>query len=362
MKPHQIVHPDFILNGLDYGYTELKSFLVDLQSAGAAHEVAMASFMLDWFSDSATIQLQTSGSTGKAKKMSLSKSSMIQSAKTTGKALDLPAGTEALMCLSADYIAGKMMLVRALTLGWHLHVVAPSNDALIQYDSHYDFAALVPYQVLTQLNALDKVGKILIGGGPISKPLEEVLQPLKVKAYASYGMTETVSHIALRAINGENKSMVFKAVDGVNFALDKRECLIIHAPGLVNEPLTTNDMVTLHNSNSFTWLGRYDNIINSGGLKINPESIEHALSGKITAPYFIAAEDDALLGQRLVLVLESPLKDSGRTGVSQSIFDHLPKYSVPKKIYTVSRFLYTETGKIRRKEVMELLRKYRETK
>lgn len=359
MKTHQIVHPEFRLNGLDYGLEELKDFLPDLQEAGAPHEAAMADFLLDWFSDSNSIKLKTSGSTGKPKKLVLSKSSMIHSAKTTGEALELAAGTEALLCLSPEYIAGKMMLVRALVLGWHLHVVAPSNDALVEYDSEYDFAALVPYQVLTQLNALNKVGKILIGGGPVSKSLEALLQPLKVKAYASYGMTETVSHVALRLINGPEKSYAFKAVSGVSFSTDSRDCLVIHAPEITPEPLVTNDMVTLEDQQTFTWLGRFDNIINSGGVKINPETVEHALSGKISAPYFIASEPDDLLGQRIILVVESPPKKPASTGITQDIFQDLPKYSHPKKIYGVSRFLYTETGKIRRKEVLKLLKKYR---
>lgn len=359
MLPHQFVHPKFKLNGLAYSFTELGDFLEALKKEGAAHEIAMANFAMEWMSDSKKISVATSGSTGTPKTISLEKRAMIHSAKCTGQALDLPAGTEALLCLSPEYIAGKMMLVRALTLGWHLHVVAPSNNALKEYDSHYDFAALVPYQVASQLEALTKVKKILIGGGPIPQSLEAALQGVAVKAYASYGMTETVSHIALRTINGPDKSETFNALKNVTFSLDDRECLIIHAPDLLEKPLTTNDMVRLENDTEFAWLGRWDNVVNSGGVKIHPEQIEQALSSKLKTPFFVAAEADELLGQRLVLVLERSDQSSTNIGINHGLFDALPKYSKPKKIYSISKFLYTETGKIKRNQVMELLRNYK---
>lgn len=353
------VHPDFKLNGLAYtSPKELLGFADQLLEHGAVHEVSLAEFLHDWFSANDDLVVSTSGSTGDPKPICLSKIAMTHSAKTTGEALELEPRTEALLCLSCDYIAGKMMVVRALTLGWHLHVVAPSLEALTEYDSSYDFVAMIPAQAMHSLPAMDKVKILLIGGGAVSPKLEAALQNAETQAYVSYGMTETISHIALRRINGSKASSSYTAVAGVSFSKDDRDCLVVNAPALSEQPLITNDLVKLISQTQFEWLGRADNVINSGGVKVYPEALEAQLSDTINAPFFIASEPDDVLGERVILVVESPTRDGHATGIHKGLFNDLPKYAKPKKIYGISRFLYTETGKIRRTEILSLLQDY----
>lgn len=352
-----ILHPSFQLNGLDISSAEeLLNFTDDLLHQGAPYEISVARFIEQWLDFSDSVNVITSGSTGTPKELNLAKSAMIESAKATGAYFKLGPGTKALLCLSADYIAGKMMLVRAMTLGWDLHVVAPEADALTEYDNDYDFVAMVPYQVHHSLSALGKVKKLIVGGGPVSKTLETALQESPVEAFATYGMTETITHIAVRRINGFAKSTQFTALPNVNLSLDERSCLVIDVPYLTSDPIVTNDIVDLQSATSFTWIGRYDHIINSGGVKMNPEEIEAKLTA-IDFPFIIASEKDPALGERVILVLENvkgePIPNY------KSAFDQLEKYERPKKMYTLSKFPYTETGKIKRGDVLKVLQKYK---
>ncbi|MEL6812272.1 MAG: AMP-binding protein [Bacteroidota bacterium] len=359
MKPTSpTIHPKFKLNGLPYSNAEeLLNFVDELKQQGAPYEVSMASFLEDWLNFEDRVTVRTSGSTGDPKKITLLKQHMIHSALATGAYFKVGEGTRALLCLSSDYIAGKMMLVRAMVLGWDLHVVAPEKDALVEYDNAYDFVAMVPYQVHHSLNALDKVKKLIVGGGAISKELEDRLQDKKTEVFATYGMTETITHVAVRRINGFARSDTFTALSDVKFSKDDRGCLVIHAPKVSHQEVVTNDLVELHSSLSFTWLGRFDNVINSAGVKMIPEEIEAKLSSYIEIPFMIGAEDDPQLGQRVILVLEYPSKKP-QPDYTQ-VLSALSAYERPKKIYTLSQFPYTETGKIKRADVLQLLRKYR---
>ena len=280
---------------------------------------------------------------------------MINSAKATGVFFKLAEKTTALLCLPANYIAGKMMLVRAMVLGWDLHIVAPEKDALTQYDNDYDFVAMVPYQVQHSLNALNKVHKLIIGGGSISSELNEKLQEVDTEVFATYGMTETITHIAVRRINGLAKSTDFTALPNVKFTKDERGCLVIYAPTISDEKIITNDLVKLISPTSFKWLGRFDNVINSGGIKIYPEQIEEKLASFISLPFVIISEEDKELGERIVLVFEN----NGEHDIPNfsKAFKKISKYKRPKKIYTFSKFPFTETGKIKRDEVKILLKK-----
>ena len=362
MKPHQFIHPGFTLNGLSYSIEELVNFVHDLAEIGAEYEVDLSEFLLNWFDESEVITVSTSGSTGEPKSVLLLKQHMIESAKATGSYLDLEVGVSALLCLSTGYIAGKMMVVRALTLGWTLHITAPSKDALVEYDNNYDFVAMVPYQVSNSISALDKVKKILIGGGVVSKQLEAKLQDVSSEIFVSYGMTETCTHVAIQRLNGANKQSFFQALPNIEFSTDSRGCLVIDAPKIAHEQVVTNDLVILQSSHSFTWLGRYDTIINTGGVKINPENVEATLAPYIKSPFFIASESDSILGERIILVVEkinTQIQSQVEVSSYSTMFSELGNYERPKKIYYVSKFIYTETGKIKRNEVLELLKKYK---
>ncbi|MAO07455.1 MAG: O-succinylbenzoic acid--CoA ligase [Alteromonas sp.] len=358
MKPTSpYIHPKFQLNGLSFSNAEeLLNFADGLQQEGDDFEVSMANFLEEWLNFKEYITVQTSGSTGTPKTIQLKKEQMIQSAIATGGYFKVGEGTKALLCLSSDYIAGKMMLVRGMVLGWDLHVVAPEKDALVEYDNPYDFVALVPYQLYHSIEALDKVKKIIIGGGEVSEELEGMLQELPVEAFATYGMTETITHVAARRINGFARSEVYYALPNVKFRTDDRGCLVIQAPKISDVEVVTNDLVELISPISFKWLGRYDFVINSGGVKLNPETIERKLRSKISCPFIIASEEDPALGQKVILVVE----DTSETPSDYAeIFTVLEPYERPKKVYTLSKFPYTETGKIKRSQISEVLRRYR---
>ncbi len=304
-------------------------------------------FLQNWFDSTETVQLKTSGSTGAPKTISLVKTHMKASAKATGAFFSLGEGTKALICLSASYIAGKMMFVRAMELGWHIEVKAANCKPLIESNSTYDFAAMVPLQVQNNFAQLHQIKKVLIGGAPVSPSLYSELQKLETLCYASYGMTETASHIAIKKLNHTEKDTeeVYHALENITLEVDQRSCLRISSPNILSAPIQTNDIIHLKSPSSFEWLGRYDSIINSGGIKIVPEHLERILSKHIQARFFIYGEPDETLGERVVLFIE------GKGPIDTSFFKKLlPNYQIPKQVYYISAFVETPTGKVNRKQ------------
>lgn len=314
-------------------------------------------FLKEWIDDSPYVYARTSGSTGKPKTIRLEKSKMLASAELTNCYFKLTENSKALLCLSAEYIAGKMMLVRAMQAGFDIHVVKPASTPMFSTPVVFDFAAVVPMQmqsILDQPNGrrwLDcHIKSLIIGGGAVAPTLEQRLRSLLVQCYATYGMTETVSHVALRSINGRKASQWYEAMPGIRFSVDERDCLIIHAPHLHDAPLITNDVVTLDSETRFAWLGRFDHVINSGGIKLFPETIERKLSGLIHVRFFLAAQPDDLLGEKCVLVIESSAWDEdAKTRLQEDMKNCLDKYEMPREIIFIPRFKETPTGKIVRK-------------
>lgn len=333
-------------------------------------------FLQEWFSDAETLIVQTSGSTGVPKLISIKKELMQNSAKATGAFFDLGAGTKALCCLSINYIAGKMMVIRALTLGWELDVSEPVSNPLENTFKEYDFCAMVPMQVQASLLNLYLVKKLLIGGGVVSQNLQESLQDLSTECYASYGMTETVSHIAVKKLNSvtersqdvvtssdEKKSLrawslsgvevesrsYYKLLPNISISKDDRDCLVIDAPLLSEEKVVTNDVVSILSDNEFEWLGRVDNVINSGGVKLHPEAIEKELSKIISERFFVAGIPDEILGEKLILLIEGENRAYDFSSLA------LSKYQTPKQTYFVEQFVETETKKIQRKKTLDLI-------
>jgi O-succinylbenzoic acid--CoA ligase len=353
-----MMHASFTLNGLHFdSVEELLGFAKKLETEGEDFEISIGKFIQKWLNSKDSIKVKTSGSTGRSKKVRITKEHMINSAKATGAYFNLGEKTSALLCLSAKYIGGKMMLVRAMVLGWDLHIVSPEKDALTQYDNNYDFVAMVPYQLYHSIHALKKVKKLIVGGGAVSKELEAKVQDIPTQIFATYGMTETLSHIAVRRINGPYKTEIYKALPNVRFSTDGRECLVIQAPTIEDDLIITNDLIDLISPTEFKWLGRYDNVINSGGFKILPEKIEEKLSGFIKLPFIIASEKDEELGERVILILENDAKHLVPN--YSEAFASLEGYERPKKIYTISKFPFTETEKIKRADVLQVLRKYK---
>jgi o-succinylbenzoate---CoA ligase len=341
---YQNVHKRFKLNGFHLDRDELCMSAYSFIKEGEDFEKPVGDFLLDWFDDKSYIEMNTSGSTGTPKLIKVDKQAMVRSALATGDFFDLKPGDKVLHCLPANYVAGKMMLIRGFILGLEIDFVAPSSHPLARIDTEYDFAALVPMQAQYSLDKLKHVRKIIIGGAKITKPLEQKLLKIKTsEIYETYGMTETITHIAARKI-GEDAFTVFP---NVMLSMDEKNCLLIKAPSVSPEIIVTNDFVEMVSENKFIWLGRYDNVVNSGGIKLIPEQIEEKLATRIPRRYFVAGKADPMLGERLVLIVEGE-----EILIEDSIFDVLDKYEKPKEIHFVKHFEETPTGKIIRKETM----------
>lgn len=339
---YNIIHDSFKLNGKSFSLTESNN----------PFEKEITEFIKQWQNENLYITLKTSGSTGKPKAIKMSKQAMINSALATGHYFNLKQGDSALLCLPINYIAGKMMLVRAMVLGLKIDCVNPKLNLSINENKTYKFVAMVPLQLQKNINKLQNIKHLIIGGAKVSQGVVNSIQNLKTKIYETYGMTETVSHIAIKPLNisKHNTQQCFNTIPNVTIALDNRGCLVIDVPSISKEKIITNDIVKLHSKTEFEWLGRYDNVINSGGIKIYPEQIENQLSSKINARFFIASEQNDELGEQVILVVEEK-----EGSVNTTVFNDLETYSKPKKIYYLDAFIETTSGKIQRKKTLELL-------
>lgn len=346
------IHNKFKLNGNNYDHEHLKEVAYSLIKEGEEYEQITGDFLLDWLDDKDYVSVHTSGSTGAPKIIRLSKQAMVNSSIATGNYLKLKPSMTALHCLPNNYIAGKMMLVRAMILGLEIDLVEPTSQPIFDYDKVYNFTAMLPMQLQSTLTYLYNVKIIIVGGSSVSKHLIQLTQSLKSKVYATYGMTETATHIALMPLNIKSKEPYFKTLSKIKVSQDDRGCLVIDAPKISTDKVVTNDLVTLHSDTEFEWLGRIDNVINSGGVKLFPEQIEEKLKGKITDQFYITSEPDTTLGDHLVMIIEND-SDTFDT----KVFNVLDKFEVPKHIYHVPKFLMTSTGKIKRKETLDLVKK-----
>lgn len=338
------VHNYFKLNGYHLNAKDLCRVAYSYIKEGDAYEQSIGEFFLDWFDKKDYIEMTTSGTTGLPKLVRLKKQAMIQSALATGDFFGLEPGNKALLCLPTQFIAGKMMLVRSLILGLELDVVSPSLHPLQFNTTTYDFVAMVPLQVQNSIGGLSKVHKLIIGGAKLDSALEAKLLPLKTEIYETYGMTETITHIAAKRLGDS----VFSILPNVKISQDDRQCLVIHVATISDEPIVTNDLVELVNEQQFKFLGRIDNVINSGGVKLIPEQIEAKLTGKIANRFFVTGLPDTTLGEKLVLVIEGEKQE-----FEPDFFDVLGKYEKPKEIVFVSKFKENENGKLLRKPTLQ---------
>ncbi len=349
------LHPDFCWQGKKRSKDELLLLAQTYCAEKIAYWTPIGQFFIDWFNDSSTITVQTSGSTGAPKKMRVKKQYMVNSAMATGTFFNLPANTTALLCMPATYIAGKLMLVRAMVLGWQLDAVQPQANPLAATTKNYDFCAVTPYQLSHMLKQLNRLKKVLVGGGAVSQALQQKIEGHTTAVYESYAMTETLTHIAARQINLKSvKNPPFQLMENVEISQDKQGCLIIKAPHVTDEIVHTHDIVKLQNSHSFWLKGRVDNVINSGGIKIHPEIIENKLHQIITQRFFVAGLPDETLGQKLVLIVEGQDSYDKREKMKQALLQlkNIGKYERPKEIYFTPKFVETHSGKIKRKETL----------
>ncbi len=316
--------------------------------------MTLEEFLDEWHNDDDCIVVKTSGSTGTPKLLRVEKRRMEASARMTLRFLGLHPGQTALLCMPLDYIAAKMMVVRALVGNLRLVSVEPSGHPLADTgvgETPIDFAAMVPLQVYNTLmvpeekERLMKVGQLIIGGGAVSQALASEIAGLPNPVWSTYGMTETLSHVAMRRLNGPQRESWYTPLEGVGIGQDEDGCLLIDAPLLCQQVLHTNDVVRLHDDGRrFMVLGRKDNVVCCGGVKIQAEEVEERLQPYVDVPFFVGKEKDDKFGEILVLVVESRDKKL----LEDIINNVLPKYWRPRKIYSVGKLPLTETGKPKR--------------
>ena len=342
--------------------------------------MTLEDFFSEWNNDSDRVLVHTSGSTGKPKPMMVEKKRMLNSARITCDFLGLKPGDSALLCMSLDYIAGKMVVVRSIERHLHLISVSPSGHPLKNINEEITFAAMVPMQVYNTLQVpeererLTHIRHLIIGGGAIDAALEQELRSLpgNIAIWSTYGMTETLSHIALRRINGAEASEWYQPFDSVKISQTEEGCLVIDAPLVCAETLLTNDIVEIEpyiynkveknevvEKLRFRIKGRKDNVICSGGIKIQIEEVEALLKPYLEKPFMLAKKKDEKFGEIAVLLTEDEdLKKveatirrllSGKSDDSNKSSESANhKYWIPREFRYVEHLPLTETGKPKR--------------
>lgn len=304
-------------------------------------------FLQEWNNDNDYIIAHTSGSTGKPKEIKLQKSDMMNSASATCQFFGINEKSTLVLPLSPNYIAGKMMIVRTIVSQATLWIEHPDNNPLKQDYGTIDLLPIVPSQLewlLSENNKYKAIRNLIVGGGAIPHSLEQKLIASGINAYATYGMTETCSHVALRHI-GDN---IYFALPDITFDIDLRNCLIINASKFSFKRITTNDIVELIDDTHFIWKGRFDNVINTGGVKVFPEEIEKNLSEFISVPFFITSQKSEKWGEEIIMYIETPNQDVSE--IEKIVRNNLDKFSIPKKLIPIPQFNRTESGKIIRKD------------
>lgn len=319
--------------------------------------MTLEEFINQWQSPSPTLLVHTSGSTGKPKPMLVEKRRMEASARITCQFLGLKRGDTALLCMPLDYIAGKMMVVRAIVWGLQLIDIPPCGHPLKQIDTAPVFAAMVPMQVFNSMQdanerqKLWQIKHLIIGGGAINDDMAAELRQHPNAVWSTYGMTETLSHIALRRLSGPQASEWYEPFDGVNVSTNADGCLVIDAPTVCAQPLTTNDIAEIAtDGRRFRIRGRKDNVICSGGIKLQIEEMEAKLRTYINVPFLISKRSDPKFGETVVMIAETNDIESLKTICKK----RLNKYEQPHKYIAVDSIPTTETGKPARAKAMEI--------
>lgn len=315
------------------------------------------SFCKDWLEGKETFTQTTSGTTGRPQELLLSRQQLEASATATGVFFGSDTGFSLLCCLNPAYIAGKMMLIRAMVWDCELRLVEPSADPLAGLNEPFSLVAMVPLQVATSLSNPDRLKQLqalkalLVGGAPLPYSVQEELSRKNIAAWQTFGMTETVSHFALAKIS--TAELVYHCLPGVEIGLDEEGNLWVHSPMSGKGRINTRDKIELRSKNSFVWLGRADFSVNSGGIKLFPEQLEKKVAQLMHSQlpevaYFFFGEKDPSLGEQLVMYLEASIAPPALSILLVELRKLLGKYEVPKAIYCRPSFVYTPTGKINR--------------
>ncbi|MDB4605216.1 AMP-binding protein [Flavobacteriaceae bacterium] len=348
-------HPNFSIQGRSFNEKDLRIYATSLLLSEKTYLEQLGTFLLEWLSEGDEISVFTSGSTGTPKSLSFKKRAMQAHAQLTGQFFNLIPGNRILLCLPMQFIAGKMMVVRALSLGLDLWVCPPSNSPLDFFKTTFDFVAMVPTQLEGSISLLSYCRKILIGGAPLNKNLKRkaiaAIQDQSTKLFLSYGMTETLSHIAIAKLKPEDQ-VIFSVLPQITIEENARGCLRVIAPYIGPDPIDTKDVVRILDASHFEWMGRLDFVINSGGVKIHPESLEKAYGRYFSFPFFYSGIPHDSLGEQLVLVVLNEDLENVLANLTKISFDQ--KFHKPKGILTVPQFLYTNSLKLRRKDTLAL--------
>ncbi len=348
------------INGQDFDYQDIQRFCKQPEfSTHPDWYKHIFLFILEYVENSKFL-VHTSGSTGHPKEIEISKQQMNASAQMTIDYFGLQPGKTALHCLPTKFIGGKMMIVRAIVGKLNLIPVEPNINPLeqLKFPHVLNFAAMTPMQVEMSLRhyekAYEKIENVIIGGAGIPSSLEEKLVRCSNNNFSTFGMTETVSHIALREIDQINSN--YKALDGVTISTSHDSCLKISAPHLISEEITTNDIVELIDDRKFIWKGRKDNVINSGGLKIHPELLEKKLQLLVDDPFMIGGIPDQLLGEKVIMIIEGILSPSEKSMLLHEVASIISGPEKPREIYCVDKLSYAGQGKIdRRNSLLKIL-------
>lgn len=321
-------------------------------------QYALATFLSEWFNGQDTLKVHTSGSTGKPKELWVEKQRMVNSAQATVNFLGLKQGDNALLCMPLPYIAGKMVVVRSLIAGLNLQLVSPCGHPFSSLAEVPDFAAVTPMQVYNTLEVTEErerlmqVKHLIIGGGAVNQDMARLLKTFPHAVWSTYGMTETLSHIALRRLSGADASDWYTPFEGVEVAASPEGTLVINAPKVCPIQLETNDLICFNEHGQFRILGRKDNTINTGGIKVQLEEVESTLQNDLDMPFQITSAPDPKFGEHIVLLVETE-SSSAATHIQEAI-QKLPPYWRPKTVVTVEHLPLTGTGKPDRATAKEL--------
>ncbi len=359
-----------LLNGKKFYYDEIADYSFRNSIPLNGYEVKTLEFCRNWLNGVQEFPIHTSGSTGIPKQIVLTRKQLEISARRTIKVLGLQENDSTFICLNTEYIAGMMMLVRGFEANLQMIIAEPvTNPLKLASDlGKIDFGSFVPMQLQTILNGpvegtafVNQMKAILVGGAPVGSTLQREIQQLKPPVYHTYGMTETASHIALRLLNGPKAAAYYEVLDDIQIGQDKRGCLTIKGDVTKNEQIVTNDLVELLTPTRFKWIGRVDNTINSGGVKIQSEKVEEALAEAIAGlekpmRFFVASQPNELLGEKVVLVLEGDkLSEEKEQQLFAKLRDLLQKFEIPKEIYYSQSFTETGTGKVSKQQTLQKL-------
>lgn len=335
----------------NFNSSPLEDIIKELEGVEQEDWLTQFYLFLKEYSSKDEFIVQTSGTTGEKKQFRTDKNQMQTSAKATLNFFNLKPGASVFLNLSCEFIAGKMMLVRAIEGRLNCFLSKPSSDPSYAIDQDYDFAPFVPMQIknLLKTGKVKKINQLLIGGGKVEETLINDLQKAKVNAYESFGMTETLTHFALKKLS-PIKNKYFEVLEGFKISQSDSGNLIINENPITQITVYTKDIIVLKNANNFIWKGRSDNLINSGGVKLMPEEIEDKISKHISFPFVLIGLQDDILGEKIVLVVESNHKID-----LNLINTELNKFEKIKECKFLTKFPKTVSGKIKRKAIIRQL-------